>query len=88
MEVVRRIVARILDEVEDALARWKASFRMAFLRVPIEHDRRLWNRGESPALIDLWDLDGGRLIASTMVYPVLESPRRGPPRITRSAWPR
>jgi hypothetical protein len=47
---------------------------MLFLRVPLETDRRTWIRGESPALIDVWSWEDGRLIASVMVYPVLDSP--------------
>jgi hypothetical protein len=46
---------------------------MLFLRVPVEVDRRVWIRGESPALIDIWAWETGTLVGSVLVYPPLES---------------
>ena len=86
MEVTRRFwrgrVAPFFASVLAALVAFKdeVAFRSGLAwavlagRVPIERERRWWNRAaEAPVLIDISDWQDGRLIFSVLVWPPLES---------------
>ncbi len=88
MEVARgfwreRVVPAYVALVASLVAFWyevtfRASLAWAVLagRVPVEHERRWWNRAaEAPVLVDVSDWTDERLVFSILVWPCLESDR-------------
>jgi hypothetical protein len=66
-----RAVGAFLDE---CAFRITLAFRVIFGLVPVEQERRPWDRAiETPALLDVYDWTNGRLIFSVLVWPPLES---------------
>jgi hypothetical protein len=66
-----RVVGDFLDE---AGYRVSLAFRVLFGLVPVEVERRPWNQdAECPVLMDIFDWTQDKLVASVLVWPVLEA---------------
>jgi hypothetical protein len=66
-----RVVGAFLDE---CAFRVVLAFRVLFGLVPLEVERRPWDRAiETPALLDVFDWTDGRLIFSVLIWPPLEA---------------
>jgi hypothetical protein len=65
----------LVSFLEEAAFRIELVWAVILGRVPIERERRLWNRSvESPILVDAYDFTDSRLLFSLLVWPSLESP--------------
>jgi hypothetical protein len=61
--------------IEEAAFRVALPFKVLIGRMPLEVERRWWNRAtETPTLIDVYDWTNERHIFSVLVWPVLEAP--------------
>jgi hypothetical protein len=67
-----RVVGDLLDE---STFRAVLAFNVIAGRVPLEVERRPWNRSlETPVLVEIRDWTDNRLVFTVLVWPPLESP--------------